>query len=485
MNSGGRSTYTSFFIQNELINTFGHLIQSQIVRNVRKTIFYSVLADETADISQIEQFSLCLRYAEDKSYKIREDFLTFIPVYEVTGAGLANTVLETLSILGLDLKKMRGQGYDGAATMRGQFRRVQASIKEKLPLALYTHCSSNSLNLCLSDASNIPSIRNCMGVIKEVCRFFHMSAKRTETLKSMISDCCPEQKKKKLISLCVQSHDSVFLFKDILESILLSLLKIEEESSDSALKAHALNLSQAIANVTSVLDLLSKQMINANDNFKTLYAQVKEITAKLDIKEEIPRVCRLHTVRNNGPYSTEEEYYRRAVYVPYYLDDFCNSLKERFESHKETVASLQHILPEFCTKTDFYSLEAAFNFYEVDLSHKEVVQSEFMLWKEKWSQEKSESLPKTAISSLEKCDKTFFPNIYILSKQLAVLTVSVATMERSFSSLRRLKTYLRNTTSEIRLNGLALLSMNRDIKIRDEEVLDKFPSVPRNLVFVL
>ncbi|GBN35872.1 repressor of the inhibitor of the protein kinase [Araneus ventricosus] len=456
---------------------FGHLIQSQIVRNVRKTIFYSVLADETTDISQIEQFSLCLRYAEDKSYKIREDFLTFIPVYEVTGAGLANTVLETLSILGLDLKKMRGQ-----------FRRVQASIKEKLPLALYTHCSSNSLNLCLLDASNIPSIRNCMGVIKEVCRFFHMSAKRTETLKSMISDCCPEQKKKKLISLCetrcVQSHDSVFLFKDILESILLSLLKIEEESSDSALKAHALNLSQAIANVTSVLDLLSKQMINANDNFKTLYAQVKDITAKLDIKEEIPRVCRLHTARNNIPYSTEEEYYRRAVYVPY-LDDFCNSLKERFESHKETVASLQHILPEFCTKTDFYSLEAAFNFYEVDLSHKEVVQSEFMLWKEKWSQEKSESLPKTAISSLEKCDKTFFPNIYILSKQLAVLPVSVATMERSFSSLRRLKTYLRNTTSESRLNGLALLSVHRDIKIRDEEFLDKCPSVPRNLVFVL
>ncbi|GBN58887.1 repressor of the inhibitor of the protein kinase [Araneus ventricosus] len=179
MNSGGRNMYTSSFIQNELINTFGHLIQSQILRNVRKSIFYSVLADETTVISQIEQFSLCVRYVEEQSDKIR-DFLTFVPVYEVTGAGLANTVLETLLILGLDLKKMRGQGYDGAATMRGKFRGVQASIKEKLPLALYTHCSSYSLNLCLSDASNIPSIRNCMGVIKEVCRFFHMSAKRTE-----------------------------------------------------------------------------------------------------------------------------------------------------------------------------------------------------------------------------------------------------------------------------------------------------------------
>ncbi|GBO17453.1 hypothetical protein AVEN_129047-1 [Araneus ventricosus] len=137
MNIGGRSNYTNSFIQNKLINTFGHLIQSQIVTNVRKYNFYTVLADETTDISQIEQFSfLCIRYFEDQSYKIREDFLTFVPVYHFTGAGLDNTALETLSSLGLDLKKMRGQGYDGAATMRGQFRGVQASIKEKLPQAL-------------------------------------------------------------------------------------------------------------------------------------------------------------------------------------------------------------------------------------------------------------------------------------------------------------------------------------------------------------
>ncbi|GBM47624.1 hypothetical protein AVEN_120070-1 [Araneus ventricosus] len=71
----------------------------------------------------------------------------------------------------------------------------------------------------------------------------------------------------------------------------------------------------SLANVTNVLDLLSKQMVNANDNFKTLYAQVKKISAKLHIKEEIPRVSRLQTARNNVPYSTEE-YYRRAVYVP-------------------------------------------------------------------------------------------------------------------------------------------------------------------------
>ncbi|GBO21253.1 repressor of the inhibitor of the protein kinase [Araneus ventricosus] len=226
--------------------------------------------------------------------------------------------------------------------------------------------------------------------------------------------------------------------------------------------------------------LIQSQIVR-NVRKSIFYSALEDETTDISQIEQFPNFV---YARNNVPYSTEEEHYRRAVYVPYF-DDFCNSLKERFESHKETVASLQHILPEFCTKTDFYSLEDAFNFYEEYLSHKEVVQSEFMSWKEKWSQEKSENLPKTAISSLEKCDKTFFPNIYILLKLLAVVPVSVATVERSFSILRRLKTYLKNTTSESRLNGLALLSIHRDIKIRDEEVLDKFASVPRNLDFVL
>lgn len=109
-----------------------------------------------------------------------------------------------------------------------------------------------------------------------------------------------------------------------------------------------------------------------------------------------------------------------------------------------------------------------------------------MLWKEKWKQSEVLNLPKIAICSLERCDKNLFPNIYTLLKWLAVLPVTVATVERSFSTLRRLKTFMRNTTSETRLNGLALLSIHRDMYvISDEEVLNKFASVPRNLDFVL
>lgn len=64
--------------------------------------------------------------------------------------------------------------------------------------------------------------------------------------------------------------------------------------------------------------------------------------------------------------------------------------------------------------------------------------------------------------------------MYELIKILAIIPVSTATAERSFSTLRRLKTFLRNTTSESRLLGLALLAIHRDIDIPDDILLDKF-----------
>ena len=52
-----------------------------------------------------------------------------------------------------------------------------------------------------------------------------------------------------------------------------------------------------------------------------------------------------------------------------------------------------------------------------------------------------------------------------LSKAINILAVIPATScsaERSFSSLRRLKTYLRNTMGQERLSNLALIHIERD-----------------------
>lgn len=65
-----------------------------------------------------------------------------------------------------------------------------------------------------------------------------------------------------------------------------------------------------------------------------------------------------------------------------------------------------------------------------------------------------------------------FPNVHWLLQILAPLPVTTAEAERSFSTLRRLKTYLRASTTNDRLLGLALLNVHRDIAVSPEDVLN-------------
>ena len=55
----------------------------------------------------------------------------------------------------------------------------------------------------------------------------------------------------------------------------------------------------------------------------------------------------------------------------------------------------------------------------------------------------------------------------VLIQILATLPVTLLPqIERSFSALKHLKTYLRNTTKQVRLNGLASLYVHCDISFR-------------------
>jgi hypothetical protein len=89
-----------------------------------------------------------------------------------------------------------------------------------------------------------------------------------------------------------------------------------------------------------------------------------------------------------------------------------------------------------------------------------------------------------AREALAACNPITFPAIHCLLHILVTLPVTTASTERSFSTLRRLKTYVRNTTSEERLNGLALLQIHRDLRVAVEEVLDELAKKTRRLGLV-
>jgi len=69
---------------------------------------------------------------------------------------------------------------------------------------------------------------------------------------------------------------------------------------------------------------------------------------------------------------------------------------------------------------------------------------------------------------------------------MPLLPVSTATSERSFSTMRRLKTYLRSSIGNERMTGLALLSIRKDLQIDREKIMNDFvASSNRRFDFVL
>lgn len=69
-----------------------------------------------------------------------------------------------------------------------------------------------------------------------------------------------------------------------------------------------------------------------------------------------------------------------------------------------------------------------------------------------------------------------FPNLFMAYKGICTLSLTSATVERCFSKLKLIKTKLRSTVGEKRLDNLMLISCNPDIEVSIEFAINKFAS---------
>lgn len=92
------------------------------------------------------------------------------------------------------------------------------------------------------------------------------------------------------------------------------------------------------------------------------------------------------------------------------------------------------------------------------------------------------TLPNVVMSSVEILEfvkgKDCYPNVCIAYRILLTIPVTVALAERNFSKLKLLKNYLRSSMSQERLNGLAMLCIEKDLldNIELDSIIDDFAS---------
>lgn len=259
-----RNKYISPSIQNEIINCCGDEISNCIVEKIKAGKYYSIIFDETTDISKISQMSLVVRYL-DEHCSIREDFLGFLDCHQenyddftqepiLTGAILGQTVVANLNKLGLPLDTCVGIGTDTCSVMLSDQKGAVSEIQKTLKAAIKSPCYNHSLNLSISRSSNIQDIRNAVGTIKETVAFFNASSKRNNVLKFVNSE--------QLTSLCetrwVERHESVLKFKLCFENIIHALELISHwKDNDSSTKAQLLINSMLKTNFIISLHTLS------------------------------------------------------------------------------------------------------------------------------------------------------------------------------------------------------------------------------------
>ena len=194
-------TYCGSRIQNDVIQCCGDEIRDLRVKAINQSPFFAILADEASGCSNKEQMPLVVRYVADTG--ICEDFLGFTLCDSGTSdTALAQLILQKLGEWGLNLDRLRGQGYDGAGNMAGRLSGCSAIIRQSYPKALYVHCSSHCLNLCVVAATKITPVSSMWSILLEVSIFFKYSSKRQAKLESVITANNEGATVRKLVDLC-------------------------------------------------------------------------------------------------------------------------------------------------------------------------------------------------------------------------------------------------------------------------------------------
>ncbi|XP_028079852.1 zinc finger MYM-type protein 1-like [Camellia sinensis] len=166
-------------IQKDIVNVAAFETINVIIRDLGDALF-SILIDEARDISIKEQMAVVIRYV-DKKGQVIEHFLGIEHVANTNALSLKQAVENLFSGLGLSISRLRGQGYDGASNMQGEFNGLKTLILKENPWAYYVHCFAHQLQLALiAMAKNHNQIALLFTLVSNVANVVGASCKRRD-----------------------------------------------------------------------------------------------------------------------------------------------------------------------------------------------------------------------------------------------------------------------------------------------------------------
>ncbi|KAL4602821.1 hypothetical protein ACB092_10G081900 [Castanea dentata] len=150
-NAPRNAKYTSPTIQKEILHILTSNMRNAIREEIRDSKF-CILIDEARDELKREQMVIILRFV-DKNGFIKEGFFHVVHVRDTTTLTLKKEICFVLSCYNVHIENIRGQGYDGASDMRGEWNGLQDLFLKECLYAYYVHCMAHRLQVALVTAS--------------------------------------------------------------------------------------------------------------------------------------------------------------------------------------------------------------------------------------------------------------------------------------------------------------------------------------------
>ena len=364
--------YVSADIQNEFLKVMGLQVLRDITTSLHSAEFYSIMVDETTDVSNKEQAVLCFRWVSDDLI-VHEDFVGLYGIENTEAKTLVNRILDVfLTRLNLSIKKLRGQCYDGASAMSGPRSGVAKQILDLESRAVYTHCYGHSLNLaCMDTIKSSKVMQEALDITAEITKLVKLSPRRGTIFQRLKDELAPLDPGIRVLcptrwTVKAEALKSIVDNIEVLQHLWEESLEYVKESemrarilgvSDRMMKfdfffgailgetvlSHSDNLSRTLqkgdisaseGQGVAEMTVTSLKTLRTDDNFALFWSKVTKKATQLNIDEPALPRKRKRTVRyesgNAAPefHTSIEGYYRQAYFEV--LDVICSTIEDRF-----------------------------------------------------------------------------------------------------------------------------------------------------------
>ena len=481
-----------------------------IATNLHNGVHYTLMADEVTDSSNREQFVICIRWV-DSGLIADEDLLGLYQVPDISSATLVQCLRDVLTRMSLSINNCRGQCYDGANNMSGIRSGVATQILKEEERALFTHCYGHALNLAVSDTvRKVKLLHDTLDTTSEISKLLKYSPKRDTMFEKLKKELAPETpgfrtlyptrwtvKANSLKSVLDNFKPLTQLWEDSLETNLNSEIKSRIIGVKTHVRAfdyffglhlvgfmvmnHTDNLSRSLqgteksasqGQMIASMTVKTQQIVRIDESFQQFWqnvnvcksASVEDVISQPQAPRKRRRQARLDDGKTPGDHPEKAEDYFRSVYFET-LDLAINFILDRFSHPGYKVYShLESLLLNAVNGNDFSEdLDYVCNFYGEDLERNSLL-TQLQTLRVQLGAEKDLWLNDVVayLKSLPSVTVDYFSEVFNLVRLILVVPATNAVSERSASALRRLKTYLRTTMSQERLNHCIILHVHKE-----------------------